>query len=80
MLVLGTILVTQGLCSSEVYPGSQGLMIWVCCLRNHSSQLLFQCQRPTAGWVLVANAYNPSYSGVRDQEYCSSKPAQTNSS
>jgi hypothetical protein len=29
--------------------------------------------------VLVAHAYNPSYSGGRDQEDCSSKPAQANS-
>jgi hypothetical protein len=26
-------------------------------------------------WVLVALAYNPSYSGGRDQEGCSLKPA-----
>jgi hypothetical protein len=30
--------------------------------------------------VLVAHACNPSYSGSRDQEDCSSKPAQENSS
>jgi hypothetical protein len=30
--------------------------------------------------VLVANPYNPSYSGGRDQEDHSSKPAQANSS
>jgi hypothetical protein len=28
----------------------------------------------------VAHAYNPSYSGGRDQEDCGSKPAQANSS
>jgi hypothetical protein len=31
-------------------------------------------------WVLVAHAYNPSYSGGRDQEDCGLKPAQANSS
>jgi hypothetical protein len=30
--------------------------------------------------VLVAHAYNPSYSGGRDQEDGGSKPAQANSS
>jgi hypothetical protein len=30
--------------------------------------------------MLVAHAYNPSYSGGRDQDDCSSKPAQANSS
>jgi hypothetical protein len=30
--------------------------------------------------VLVAYAYNPSYSGGRDQEDCGSKPAWANSS
>jgi hypothetical protein len=30
--------------------------------------------------VPVANAYNPSYSGSRDQEDRGSKPARTNSS
>jgi hypothetical protein len=30
--------------------------------------------------ALVAHPYNPSYSGSRDQEGCSSKPAQANSS
>jgi hypothetical protein len=29
--------------------------------------------------VLVAHACNPSYSGGKDQEDCSSKPAQVNS-
>jgi hypothetical protein len=29
--------------------------------------------------VLVAHTYNPSYSGGRDQEDCSLKPAQENS-
>jgi hypothetical protein len=32
------------------------------------------------GWVLVAHAYNPSYSGSRNQEESGSKPAQANSS
>jgi hypothetical protein len=32
------------------------------------------------GWVLVAHAWNPSYSGGRDQEDCGSKPAWANSS
>jgi hypothetical protein len=32
------------------------------------------------GQAPVAYAYNPSYSGGRDQEDCSSKPAQVNSS
>jgi hypothetical protein len=32
------------------------------------------------GWVPVTHAYNPSYSGGRDQEDHSSKPAQANSS
>jgi hypothetical protein len=31
-------------------------------------------------WVLVAHAYNPSYSGGRDQEDCGLRPAQENSS
>jgi hypothetical protein len=35
--------------------------------------------RITSCWVLVAHAYNPSYSGGRDQEECSSKPAQAKS-
>jgi hypothetical protein len=30
-------------------------------------------------WTLVAHAYNPSYSGDRDQEDGSLKPAQANS-
>jgi hypothetical protein len=30
-------------------------------------------------WVLVAHAYNPSYSGGSDQEDCGSKPARGNS-
>jgi hypothetical protein len=30
--------------------------------------------------VPVAHTYNPSYSGGRDQEDCSSKPAPANSS
>jgi hypothetical protein len=29
--------------------------------------------------VQVAHAYNPSYSGGRDQEVCDSKPARANS-
>jgi hypothetical protein len=32
------------------------------------------------GWVPVAHTCNPNYSGGRDQEDCSSKPAQENSS
>jgi hypothetical protein len=32
------------------------------------------------GWPLVAHTCNPSYSGGRDQEDRSSKPAQANSS
>jgi hypothetical protein len=32
------------------------------------------------GQVPLAHAYNPSYSRGRDQEDCSSKPAQANSS
>jgi hypothetical protein len=31
-------------------------------------------------WALVAHPCNPSYSRSRDQEDCSSKPAQANSS
>jgi hypothetical protein len=31
-------------------------------------------------WKLVAHTCNPSYSGGRGQEDCSSKPAQANSS
>jgi hypothetical protein len=31
-------------------------------------------------WVLMAQACYPSYSGGKDQEYDSSKPAQANSS
>jgi hypothetical protein len=31
-------------------------------------------------WALVAHAYNASYSGGRDQEDCSLKPAWENSS
>jgi hypothetical protein len=34
----------------------------------------------TMKWSLVAHAYNLSYSGDRDQEACSSKPAWRNSS
>jgi hypothetical protein len=30
-------------------------------------------------WVLVAHTCNPSYSGGRDQEGCTSKPAWANS-
>jgi hypothetical protein len=30
-------------------------------------------------WVTVAHAYNPSYSGGRDQEDCGLKPAWANS-
>jgi hypothetical protein len=33
----------------------------------------------TFHWALVAHACNPSYSGSRDQEDHSSKPAQANS-
>jgi hypothetical protein len=36
--------------------------------------------KEAAGWVLVAHACNPSYSGGRDQEALSSKLAQANSS
>jgi hypothetical protein len=32
------------------------------------------------GWVLVAHGYNPSYSGGKDQEARSLKPAQVNNS
>jgi hypothetical protein len=31
------------------------------------------------GWELVAHAYNPSYSGGRDQEDCYSKPSWASS-
>jgi hypothetical protein len=41
-------------------------------LQSHQKKKVYQ--------VLVAHAYNPSYSGDRDQEACSSKPAQANSS
>jgi hypothetical protein len=36
--------------------------------------------KESPSWVPVAHAYNPSYSGGRDQEDLSSKPAQENSS
>jgi hypothetical protein len=32
------------------------------------------------GWALVAHTCNPSYTGGREEEDCSSKPAQANSS
>jgi hypothetical protein len=32
-------------------------------------------QQIFAQWALVAHAYNPSYSGGRDQENCGSQPA-----
>jgi hypothetical protein len=32
-------------------------------------------QNAVASWALVAHAYNPSYSGGRDQEDLGSKPA-----
>jgi hypothetical protein len=32
------------------------------------------------GWVLVAHACNPGYSGSREQEDCGLKPAGTKSS
>jgi hypothetical protein len=36
--------------------------------------------KSTFSWALVAHAYNPSYSGGRDQEDHGSKPAWANSS
>jgi hypothetical protein len=33
-----------------------------------------------SSWALVAHTSNPGYSGGRDQEDCSSKPAQATSS
>jgi hypothetical protein len=38
------------------------------------------CYRKVPSWVPVAHAYNPSYSGGRDREDYSSKPAWVNSS
>jgi hypothetical protein len=38
------------------------------------------CQKPVFLQAPVAHACNPSYSGGRDQEVCSSKPAQANNS
>jgi hypothetical protein len=35
--------------------------------------------KTNASWVLMAHCYNPSYSGGRDQEDHSLKPAQANS-
>jgi hypothetical protein len=37
-------------------------------------------QGELSSWVLVAHTYNPSYSGGRNQEDHSSKPAWANSS
>jgi hypothetical protein len=33
-----------------------------------------------SSWVPVAHAYNPSYSGSRDQEYCGLRPDWANCS
>jgi hypothetical protein len=35
-----------------------------------------QKKKKSFGWVLVAHVYNPSYSGGREQENLSSRPAQ----
>jgi hypothetical protein len=37
-------------------------------------------KKETSSWVPVAHTCNPSYSGGRDQEDCSLKPAPANSS
>jgi hypothetical protein len=53
---------------------------WACNLTN---DLMLQLPGTEAtrkmGWAPVAYAYNPSYSGSRDQEDSSSKPTQANS-
>jgi hypothetical protein len=37
-------------------------------------------ERKKETWAPVAHTWNPSYSGGRNQEDCSSEPAQANSS
>jgi hypothetical protein len=44
------------------------------------SGFIFCFQIWQTSWVLGAHAYNPSYSGGRDQEDHGSKPGQANSS
>jgi hypothetical protein len=39
----------------------------------------FHVREYLRSWAPVVRAYNPSYSGGRDQEDCHSKPAQANS-
>jgi hypothetical protein len=45
-----------------------------------SNNVLHRDRKVNPSQVLVTHAYYPSYSGGRDQEDCSSKPAQANSS
>jgi hypothetical protein len=42
--------------------------------------IFFSFKKEVWSWVLVAHTYNPSYSGGRDQEDCSLKPSEANSS
>jgi hypothetical protein len=44
-------------------------------LRFHLTPVRMATNKKTNSWALVAHAYNPSYSGGRDQEDHSSKPA-----
>jgi hypothetical protein len=43
-----------------------------------ASQKILIFYNAICSWVLVAHAYNPSYSDIRDQEDCSLRPTWTN--
>jgi hypothetical protein len=48
-------------------------------LRFHFTPVRMAINNTHNSWVLVAHAYNPSYSGGRDQENSSLKPARADS-
>jgi hypothetical protein len=47
---------------------------------SHTCPKVEDNSKISLSWVLMAHASNPSYSGGRDQEDLSLKPAQANSS
>jgi hypothetical protein len=56
-------------------------LLWFCLLALTQFDLQMQkvCNKTTLEPGASAHTCNPSYSGGRDQEDCSSKPAQANS-
>jgi hypothetical protein len=63
----------------QMQPGMQEVQdgIWEMLSLRRELKCLFKSQ---GSQVLVAHTCNPRYSGGRDQEDCSSKPTQANSS